>query len=124
MRVIWQVLREPEIQSKTLHPMKNAIPRMPIQMPNLQRKRRGVLRCLTRQTTLLKGEIVGAADKLETMLRGAHPSVNIFFPAGQPWRAAGAVAAGETNYLVNLHSRQICPFVYDYCSRTVVTRAN
>jgi len=26
-----------------------------------------------------EGEIAGAADKLETMLRGAHPSVNIFF---------------------------------------------
>ena len=34
------------------------------------------------------------------------------------------MAAGETDYLVNFHSRQICPVVYDYCSRTVVTRAD
>ena len=26
-----------------------------------------------------ESEIAGAADKLETMLRGSHPSVNIFF---------------------------------------------
>jgi hypothetical protein len=53
-QVISQVLTEPEIQSKILHRMKNETPRMLRQMLKLQRKRLGVPRCPTRQTTLLR----------------------------------------------------------------------
>ena len=121
-----------------------------------------------------ESEIAGAADKLETMLRGSHPSVNIFFcgrrqlafawsphfeaylwTSGESNRhrqsvrdvyqllhrdaypsvniffqpdnlgaLSGVVAAGEIAYLANFHPRQICQVVYDYCSRTVVARAD
>ena len=70
-----------------------------------------------------ENEIAGAADKLETMLRGSHPSVNIFF---QPDNlgALPALWPGEIDYFANFHPREICQVVYDYCSRTVVARAD
>ena len=58
-----------------------------------------------------ESEIAGAADKLETMVSSIG---EYFLPAGQTWRAAGVVAGGEIDYLVNFHPRQICQVVYDY----------
>ena len=71
-----------------------------------------------------ESEIAGAADKLETMLRGSHPSVNIFFQPDNLGALSGVVAAGEIDYLANFHPREICQVVYDYRSRTVVARAD
>ena len=55
-----------------------------------------------------ESEIAGAANKLETMVSSIG---EYFLPAGQTWRAAGVVAAGEIDYLVNFHPRQICQVV-------------
>ena len=57
-----------------------------------------------------ESEIAGAADKLETMMRVSTVG-EYFLPAGQPWRFASVVAAGEIDYLVNFHPRQICQVV-------------
>ena len=54
VRVTSQILKEPEIQSKILHRMKNETPRTLRQILKLRRKRLGVLRCQMRQMTLLK----------------------------------------------------------------------
>ena len=58
-----------------------------------------------------ESEIAGAADKLETMLRGSHPSVNIFF---QPDNL-GALPALWLQAKLTIHLREICQVVYDAC---------
>ena len=71
-----------------------------------------------------ESEIAGAADKLETMLRGSHPSVNIFFQLDK----LGVLPALWLQAKLTISSTSIqdkfAKFVCDYCSRTVVTRAN
>ena len=62
-----------------------------------------------------ESEIAGAADKLETMMRVSTVG-EYFLPAGQPWRFASVVAAGEIDYLVNFHPRQICQVVLTFAA--------
>ena len=66
-----------------------------------------------------ESEIAGAADKLETMLRGSHPSVNIFFQPDNLGALPALWLQAKLQYLANFHPREICQVVYDYCSRTV-----
>ena len=67
-------------------------------------------------------KIAGDADKLETMLRGSHPSVNIFFQPDNLGALPALWLQAKIDYLADLDSRQICQVVYDHCSRTVVAR--
>ena len=79
VRVILQVLKEPEIQSKILHRMKNEDTTDAETDAESAAEEAWCPPMPDAPDDPTEGEIAGAADKLETMLRGSHPSVNIFF---------------------------------------------